>query len=47
MRRVCFLIGFLIGAAIVVVGAGRAVSGFMADQSAKVAERTTLPGSDR
>lgn len=43
MRRACFLFGFLIGAAIVVAGAGRAIAGFMADQSAKVAERTTLP----
>lgn len=46
MRRAAFLIGFLIGASIVVIGSARAVSGWMSAQSAAVEARTTLPVAD-
>lgn len=43
MRKACFLLGFLIGAVLVVATAGPAIAGWMDAQSAAVAERTTLP----
>jgi len=43
MRRVCFLIGFLIGAGLVVATAGPAAARWMDAQSAAVSARTTLP----
>lgn len=43
MRRVAFLVGFLIGAALVVATAGPAIAGWMNAQSSAMAERTTLP----